>query len=60
MAYDTRPLLTLDEKQRLLQDAVKHNFILYFEHDPIVSMCSLQQTERGIREKDVLNLSDLA
>lgn len=59
MAYDTRPLLTLDEKQHVLQDAVKHNFILYFEHDPIVSMCSLQQTERGIREKDVLNLSDL-
>lgn len=59
MAYDTRPLLTLDEKKSLLQEAVKTNSYLFFEHDPSVELCSLQATERGVREKDVLRLSEL-
>jgi glyoxylase-like metal-dependent hydrolase (beta-lactamase superfamily II) len=59
MAYDTRPLLTLDEKKNLLQEAVSTNSYLFFEHDRSVELCSLQQTELGVREKDVLRLSEL-
>lgn len=59
MAYDTRPLLTLQEKSSFLQEAFERDFILFFEHDPVNECCTLQQTEKGIRVKDIFNLSDI-
>ncbi|MCS6935729.1 MAG: MBL fold metallo-hydrolase [Chitinophagales bacterium] len=59
MAYDVRPLLTLDEKQELLASALKGNYVLFFEHDRTVECCTVQQTERGIREKESFKLSSL-
>ena len=59
MAYDMRPLDTLNEKERLLQEAVNQNWLLYFEHDRNVECCTLQQTEKGIRYGELLKLSDL-
>ncbi len=35
MAYDLNPLLTLEEKKDILPTAVKENWILMFEHDPV-------------------------
>ena len=49
MGYDTRPLLTMDEKQRFLQMAADNNFVLFLEHDPINELCTVKQTEKGIR-----------
>lgn len=59
MAYDTRPLLTLDEKKVFLEEAVANNYNLFFEHDRTTECCSLQVTEKGVREKDVFKLSEL-
>lgn len=59
MAYDTRPLLTLEEKELFLEKAVKENYILFFEHDPINECCTLQKTEKGIRAKEVFNLESI-
>lgn len=59
MAYDTRPLLTLDEKARVLQEAVANGSLLFFEHDRTVECCNLTATEKGVRAGDVLRLSDL-
>ena len=59
MAYDTRPLLTLEEKKVLLEEAVVNDYFLFFEHDKAVECCSLQQTERGVREKDAMKLAEL-
>jgi hypothetical protein len=59
MAYDTRPLLTLSEKEQLLPEAADKNYLLFFEHDPTTEMCSLQNTERGVREKETMRLSEL-
>ena len=59
MAYDTRPLLTLDEKMSFLEEAVVNNFFLFFEHDRAIECCSLKQTERGIREDSVFKLNEL-
>lgn len=59
MAYDMRPLDSLNEKTRLLNEAVANNWILFFEHDPVNECCSLQQTERGIRTKATFNLQDI-
>ena len=57
MAYDMFPLTTLNEKKSFLTEAMENDYILYFEHDAINECCSLQQTERDIRQKDVFNLS---
>ncbi|HRP89944.1 MAG TPA: MBL fold metallo-hydrolase [Edaphocola sp.] len=59
MAYDTRPLETLKEKKKLLAEAVEGNWLLYFEHDAYNELCSLQATEKGIRNKEVLKLTNL-
>jgi glyoxylase-like metal-dependent hydrolase (beta-lactamase superfamily II) len=59
MGYDMRPLDTLNEKKRLLAEATKQEWLLFFEHDAINELCSLQQTERGIRAHEVLQLSGL-
>ena len=49
MGYDTRPLITLDEKGRFLQTAVDNDFILFFEHDAHNELCTLKLTEKGAR-----------
>ena len=59
MAYDTRPLLTLDEKQALLTEAITNNYLFFFEHDRSIECCTLKQTERGVREDQILKLADL-
>jgi glyoxylase-like metal-dependent hydrolase (beta-lactamase superfamily II) len=59
MAYDTRPLLTLDERQRFLPEAAAGNYLLFFEHDPGTELCSLQTTEKGVREKEQFRLTDI-
>jgi len=52
MGYDTRPLITLDEKNTFLEDAVQKETLLFFEHDPYHEIISIQQTEKGIRMKE--------
>jgi hypothetical protein len=59
MAYDMFPLKTLAEKKLFLNEAVEKDYILYFEHDPINECCTLQQTEKGIRVKEVFKLSEI-
>jgi glyoxylase-like metal-dependent hydrolase (beta-lactamase superfamily II) len=59
MAYDMFPLKTLEEKKSFLTEAVEKEYILYLEHDSVSECCTLQQTEKGIRLKETLKLSEL-
>lgn len=59
MGYDMRPLFTLTEKEQMLNTAVNNNWLLFFEHDPIIECCSLQNTEKGVRMKDAIKLSEI-
>ena len=59
MGYDVRPLVTMDERQSYWQEAVDNEYILFLEHDPINPCCTLQQTEKGIRVKDIFSLEDI-
>lgn len=59
MSYDMRPLDTLSEKKRLLQEAVTGDWLLYFEHDARHEMCQLQLSERGIRAGGQLSLREI-
>ena len=49
MSYDTRPLLTLEEKSSFLKKAEENNWILFMEHDPDNELAFLKKTERGVR-----------
>lgn len=59
MGYDTRPLLTMDEKKTFLNYCVENDVVLFLEHDPLNECCTLQNTEKGVRLKETFNLSDL-
>lgn len=59
MAYDTRPLFTLEEKKSFLEEACNGDYILYFEHDPEIECCSLQMTPKGVRVKDTFRLDEI-
>jgi hypothetical protein len=59
MAYDMRPLDTLQEKHKILSEAVANNWVLFFEHDPKNECCTLQSTEKGIRVKEIFALSEI-
>jgi glyoxylase-like metal-dependent hydrolase (beta-lactamase superfamily II) len=57
MGYDTRPLITLEEKARILKQAVAEDWILFYEHDPMNECSSLVQTDKGPRVGEVFALS---
>jgi len=59
MGYDTRPLLTMDEKSQFLNLAADEEFILFLEHDNVNECCTVQHTDKGVRLKETLKLSDL-
>ncbi|MBI2259750.1 MAG: MBL fold metallo-hydrolase [Flavobacteriia bacterium] len=58
MGYDTRPLITLEEKEKFLINAVKNEYILFFEHDSVNECCTLKQTDNGIRLDESFQLSN--
>ena len=59
MGYDTRPLVTLREKEAFLKEAADNNYILFLEHDPLNECCTVKHTEKGVRMDQTLRLSDL-
>ena len=58
MGYDMQPLVTLTEKELFFQEAIKNNYTLFFEHDPMHECCNLQVTEKGIRAENTFLLSN--
>ena len=59
MAYDMFPLTSLQEKKSFVQEALAGDYILFFQHDPVNECCTLQLTDRGIRVKELLRLSEV-
>jgi glyoxylase-like metal-dependent hydrolase (beta-lactamase superfamily II) len=59
MGYDTRPLITLEEKGQFLTKAVDQELILFLEHDHANECATLQQTEKGVRLKETFRFTDL-
>lgn len=59
MGFDVRPLETVKEKTDFLQEAYENDYILFFEHDPVVECCNLKMTEKGIRVNETFALKDI-
>jgi glyoxylase-like metal-dependent hydrolase (beta-lactamase superfamily II) len=59
MAYDTRPLISMDEKDKFLNEAADNNYILFFEHDSRTECCTVMRTEKGVRLDKTFSLSEI-
>tara|TARA_B100000925_G_scaffold277672_1_gene245826 strand:+ start:21 stop:872 length:852 start_codon:yes stop_codon:yes gene_type:complete len=59
MGYDIDPLQTIREKEAFLAEATENNFILFYEHDPVIECSRVVQTEKGFRASDTMSLADI-
>ncbi len=59
MGYDTRPLLTLPEKEKFLNAAADHNYYLFLEHDAHNQIITVKHTEKGVRVNEVFSFEEL-
>lgn len=58
MAYDIRPLQTIEEKQAFLAQAEAEGWTLFFGHDPSVALANVARTERGFAARDPRTLHE--
>jgi hypothetical protein len=59
MGYDTRPLLTMDEKAKFMNAAADNNYYLFLEHDAHNPIITVKHTEKGVRLNEVFSCSDI-
>ncbi len=59
MGYDTRPLITLEEKGNFLNIAARENYYLFLEHDYQNELCTLKETEKGVRLDQSFSFNDI-
>lgn len=59
MGYDTRPLLTLTEKEKFLNIAAKNNYYLFLEHDAHNQIITVKNTEKGVRLKNIYTTQEI-
>ncbi len=59
MGYDTRPLLTLPEKEKFLNAAADHHYYLWLEHDAHNAIITVKHTEKGVRLDQTYTFNEL-
>lgn len=59
MGYDTRPLLTVHEKEAFLNKAAEEGYYLILGHDPHNEIITVQHTEKGVRLKETYTSNQL-
>lgn len=59
MGYDTRPLLSLNEKEKFLNIAADNNYYLFLEHDASHQIITVQHTDKGVRLNNVFTAQDV-
>lgn len=59
MGYDTRPLLTLDEKKLFLGRCADEEIFMFMEHDATNEIITVQNTEKGVRFKESFQFNEV-
>lgn len=59
MGYDTRPLLTLSEKESFLNTAADHNYFLFLEHDAHNEIITVKKTDKGVLLQNTYRSQDI-
>jgi len=57
--YDTRPLLSMDEKAQFMNTAADNNYYLFLEHDAHNQICTVKHTEKGVRVNEIFTFEEL-
>jgi glyoxylase-like metal-dependent hydrolase (beta-lactamase superfamily II) len=57
MAYDHHPLVTLEEKEVLLAQALEEDWVLVFDHDPYTPACTLLEDKGRVVPGDAVCLN---
>ena len=58
MAYDVQPVVTMEEKQKLLQKMESEDWILFFEHDPHIQACTVHKDGKHYKLNKKIKISD--
>ena len=58
MAYDVQPVVTMEEKQKLLQKMEREDWILFFEHDPHIQACTVHKDGKHYKLNKKIKISD--
>ncbi len=59
VGFDTRPLITVTEKSKFLNEAAKNEYLLFFEHDPFHELATVKATEKGIRINETFSFTEV-
>lgn len=59
MSYDIESLKTIDEKKKLLNEALARDYIFVFQHDEFIECCNLEMTSKGIRAGEKFKFRDI-
>jgi glyoxylase-like metal-dependent hydrolase (beta-lactamase superfamily II) len=58
-SVDIEPLVSLQEKEEFLNEAVNKKYILFFEHDAANECCTVKQSEKGVVSDRSFKLSEI-
>ena len=58
MAYDVQPVVTMEEKRKLLQKMEREDWILFFEHDPLIQACTVHKDGKHYKLNKRIQISD--
>ena len=58
MGYDVRPLVTMEEKSKILKNCLENETLLFLQHDPYNELVSLMDTDKGVRLENSSSLND--
>lgn len=58
-SYDVEPLVSMEEKEIFLNEAINKNYFLFYQHDHFTECSTLIKTPRGIRAGEKLTLSEI-
>ncbi len=59
MGYDTRPLMTMNEKAEFLEKAADNNYFIFLEHDANHQLCTVKHTIKGVRLDKTYNFNEV-
>jgi glyoxylase-like metal-dependent hydrolase (beta-lactamase superfamily II) len=58
-SVDVQPLVTMNEKEKFLDEASENEYVLVFQHDAYKECCTVQRTEKGVGIKSTFAFDDL-
>jgi glyoxylase-like metal-dependent hydrolase (beta-lactamase superfamily II) len=59
MSYDIESLKTIEEKEKILKEALNGGYILVFQHDENIECCTLEMIQKGIRAKEKFDFKEI-